>query len=114
MVAHSRAPLGAAAVRPLSVNAPIPLQVQVDRQGRPLAVRKPRWPRPRPVAQIQDRWRIDDEWWRDHPISRIYHLALLADGTLLTFYHDLIANLWFEQRDASGAEEGEPGLLVAR
>ena len=96
MVSHPRAPLGARDLRPL--NAPAPVQVQADGQGRPLAVRRRGWPRPRPVADVQDRWRIDDEWWRERPISRLYFTVLLADDTLLTLYHDLIADTWWEQR----------------
>ncbi|HUG36582.1 MAG TPA: hypothetical protein VML54_06500 [Candidatus Limnocylindrales bacterium] len=48
---------------------------------------------------MQDRWRIDDEWWREHPISRRYFNVLLVDDTLLTIYHDETANAWFEQKD---------------
>jgi hypothetical protein len=48
------------------------------------------------VARVQDRWRIDDEWWRERPISRIYHRLLLDDGALLVVYHDEIAGAWFE------------------
>lgn len=81
------------------MNAPIPLWVRADAVGRPVAVRRGRWTRQRAVVRIQDRWRIDDEWWRDHPISRLYFAVLLDDGTLLTVYHDLIAHVWFEQRD---------------
>jgi hypothetical protein len=64
-----------------------------------VAVRKRGWPAPRAVRQLQDRWRIDDEWWRERPISRLYYTLLLDDGRLLTVYHDLLAETWFEQRD---------------
>jgi hypothetical protein len=74
------------------------MEVQADAQGHPMAVRKRGWPRPRRVAAIQDRWRIDDEWWRERPVSRWYYLILLDHGALLTLYHDLLANTWFEQR----------------
>jgi hypothetical protein len=84
-------------LRPL--NAPIHIRVRVDGAGRPLALRRRGWSRPRAVARIQDRWRIDDEWWRTRPISRLYHRLLLEDGTLLTVYHDLVTDTWFEQRD---------------
>ena len=47
---------------------------------------------------IQDRWRIDDEWWRERPISRLYYSLLLEDESLVTLYHDLINDKWFEQR----------------
>ncbi len=88
-------------MRPL--NAPIQIWAQVDGDGRPLALRRRGWSRPRAVARIQDRWRIDDEWWRTRPISRLYHLLLLEDGTLLTIYHDLVTDTWFEQRDRGDA-----------
>jgi hypothetical protein len=49
------------------------------------------------IAQIQDAWRIDDEWWRD-PIARCYYQILLDTGALLTIYHDQITDSWYEQR----------------
>ncbi len=96
MVSYPRAPLGSRALRPL--NTPIALWVRADAAGHPLAVRKDRWPRPRAVARVQDRWRIDDEWWRDRPISRLYCIVVLEGNVLLTIYHDLVADAWFEQR----------------
>ncbi len=101
MVPDSGAPLGARELRRL--NAPTPIRVDTDDSGEPLAVRRRGWPGPRRVVRIQDCWRIDDEWWRDHPISRLYHTLLLDDGTLLTVYHDLLADTWFEQRDQNSA-----------
>ena len=50
------------------------------------------------MAAIQDRWRIDDEWWREHAIARLYYQLLLDDGSLLVVYHDLLHDAWFEQR----------------
>lgn len=96
MVSYPRASLGARALRPL--NAPVPLWVRADAAGQPLAVRRGRWAGPRRVVRVQDRWRIDDEWWREHPISRLYYTVVLEDDTLLTLYHDLLADAWFEQR----------------
>jgi len=49
------------------------------------------------VARVQDRWRIDDEWWRERPISRLYYTLLLDNGVPLTVYHDLVTDEWFEQ-----------------
>ena len=96
MVPNPRASLGA---RPLRVlNAPLPIEVRTDPDGHPLAVRRHAWRTPRPVARNQDRWRIDDEWWRERPISRLYHTLLLADGTLLIAYHDFTTATWFEQQ----------------
>ena len=97
MVSDPRAPLGARELRRL--NAPVPLRVRADADGRPRAVRRRGWSESRRVVRVQDRWRIDDEWWRAQPISRLYHTLLLDDGTLLTVYHDLLADTWFEQQD---------------
>jgi hypothetical protein len=83
-------------LRPL--NAPTPLRVQTDDHGRIVSIWRQGRLTPRTIAAIQDRWRIDDEWWREHPISRAYYAVLLDDGTLLTIYRDLITDMWFEQR----------------
>jgi len=83
-------------LRPL--NAPMPLRVQTDAQGRIVAIWRQGRLTPRSIAAVQDRWRIDDEWWREHPVSRMYYAVVLDDGTLLTMYHDLLADAWFEQR----------------
>jgi hypothetical protein len=82
-------------LRPL--NAPTPLRMQTDAHGRIVAVWRRGRLTPRTIASVQDRWRID-EWWREHPVSRLYYALLLDDGTLLTVYHDLLADAWFEQR----------------
>ena len=52
----------------------------------------------RDVSAVQDRWRLDDEWWRERPISRLYHTLVLEDGTLLVVYRDLLADAWYAQR----------------
>ena len=83
-------------LRPL--NAPTPLRVQTDEQGRIVAIWRQGRLTPRTIVSIQDRWRIDDEWWREHAISRLYYALVLDDGTLLTVYHDLQVDAWFEQR----------------
>ena len=103
MVQDPRASLGARSLRPL--NTAHAIWVRSDADGNPLAMRRNRWPEPRAVVRVQDRWRIDDEWWRDAPISRLYHMVLLEDGLLLTIYHDLTADAWFEQHD-HGAKLG--------
>ena len=53
---------------------------------------------PQAVSAVQDRWRLDDEWWRERPISRLYHTLVLEDGTLLVVYRDLVVEEWYAQR----------------
>jgi hypothetical protein len=50
------------------------------------------------VATVQDRWRIDDEWWRETPVSRVYYQLQLDNGRVVTLYRDLIGGGWWEQR----------------
>ncbi len=92
----SRADTFERVLRPL--NLPSPLHVESDAAGLPVAVRRAHWPSPRRVARVQDRWRIDDLWWRERPVSRLYYQVLLDGGELLLAYHDLVAGGWFEQR----------------
>ena len=49
------------------------------------------------VAAVQDRLRIDDEWWRERPVSRLYCQVQLERGRVLTLYHDLIGDSWWER-----------------
>ncbi len=61
-------------------------------------MRRRGWPVARPVTNVQDSWRIDDEWWREHPVSRLYYALLLADDTVLAVYYDRVTNRWYEQK----------------
>ncbi len=94
MVKDTGAPVGSDALRPL--NAPARLQVREDDSGRPAHVRRRhrRWVA---VARTADRWRIDDEWWRERPLSRTYYRVLLEDGQPLTLFRDDVTGQWYEQ-----------------
>jgi len=49
------------------------------------------------IISIEDRWRIDDEWWRSEPVSRLYYAVLFAAGKRLVIYKDLISGQWYKQ-----------------
>ena len=93
MVAHSREAARAHRLRPL--NQPRPIRVETDESGEPRAVVLGR--ERLAVAAVQDRWRIDDEWWRERPVSRLYFSLLLEDGRVVTVYQDLIGLRWARQ-----------------
>ena len=76
------------------VNTPVPVQVEIDDGGFPAAVRLPRR---QTVIDIEDRWRIDDEWWRPEPVARLYFGVRLASGQRLVLYHDLAGDCWYRQ-----------------
>jgi hypothetical protein len=66
--------------------------VRATPEGRPVALQlRSRW---RGVAVVQERWRIDDEWWRN-TISRDYLDVVLSDGKPLTLYFDRIDQSWY-------------------
>ena len=70
--------------------------VRTDEHGEPIHVRIPGRPARR-VAVVRERWRIDDEWWRQS-ISREYRTIVLDDGKVITLYHDLTDGAWYVQR----------------
>jgi len=82
-------------IRPL--NAPIAIRVTED-SGEPRAIIIER--SELQVTNIEDRWRVDDEWWRGRPVSRLYFHVLLEDGRHATVFHDLINDHWYQQRYA--------------
>jgi len=88
-----RPALTASRVRPL--NRPRPLRVEAGDDGRPAAV----WlsGRRRAVEAVLDTWRIDDEWWRERPVSRVYYSLLLEEGQTVTVYCDLVSGRWAKQ-----------------
>ena len=93
MVAHPRAQNRTSRIRPL--NRPRPLQVEAGEDGRPIAV----WlsSRRHAVEAVLETWRIDDEWWRERSVSRLYFSLLLEDGRTVTVYRDLVSGRWWEQ-----------------
>lgn len=92
MTGHSRSP--APRLRPLG--QPRSVAVRTDEHGDPTHVRLAGKPA-RGVEAIRERWRIDDEWWRQ-PISREYRVVVLDDGRHITLYHDLLDDRWYAQR----------------
>lgn len=78
----------------LPVNEPETIAVDADDKGKPLAVKMRTH---RKVEAILSCWRIDEEWWREKPVSRLYFTALLDDGVLLTLFRDLITGEWYRQ-----------------
>jgi hypothetical protein len=92
VVADTGKTLRADAYRP--INVPEPRRVEEDTAGLPATVRLKRR---QAVISIEDKWRIDDEWWRAVPVSRLYYNVLLASGQRLVLYKDLVSGEWLEQ-----------------
>jgi hypothetical protein len=93
VVAHTGATGSPGQVRPL--NRPRPVRVEAGEDGRPTAVYLSG--QRCPVEAVLETWRIDDEWWRLRPVSRLYYSLLLKDGRTVTVYHDLVRGRWARQ-----------------
>ena len=93
MVAHPGAAGGPGRFR--SLNRPRPVRVETDGQGRPTAAYLSN--RHYAVEAVLEIWRIDDEWWRKRPVSRVYFSLLLEDGRTVTVYQDLTSGRWWKQ-----------------
>ena len=76
------------------VNVPEPIRVEEDVSGFPVTIRGKRR---QAVVAIEDRWRIDDEWWRAESVARLYYNVLLASGQRLVLYKDLVDGDWYQQ-----------------
>ena len=113
MVANPRKTKGAGALRPLdrasnrkavnpgpinyrAVGLPAPLEVTEDGWQQPVSIALNR--RILLVASVDDRWQVDDEWWRERPISRRYYQVTTADGRRLTIFRDQANGGWYHQR----------------
>lgn len=91
MVQNTRETKSPGGVRPLSL--PEPVEVKTDEQAWPVAIRvRQRWV----AATVEDRWRIDDEWWREDPTTRLYFKLRLASGRLINIYNDALYS-WYYQ-----------------
>jgi hypothetical protein len=93
MVQDTGKTLRADTYRPVNIPEPVDVE-EASSFSLPLAVRVPRR---QAVVNIEDRWRIDDEWWRQEPISRLYFEVTLASGQKQVIYKDLIKNCWYRQ-----------------
>lgn len=84
-----------ASARLRSLNTPRRIAVEADDGGRPLAATISG--RRVAVEAHHETWRIDDEWWRPKPVSRIYWRVSLEDGRVVDIYRDLASGGWFRQ-----------------
>lgn len=94
MVKDPGAPVRTHRLRPLA--SPSRVRVQADERGCPRAVLVEGVVRG--VTAVQDRWRIDDEWWREKPVSRMYYQLQLEGDRVVTVYRDLPGGAWWLQR----------------
>lgn len=78
------------------LNEPVPADVRLGGDGRPARVR---WrERPEQVECVLDTWCVDDAWWSERPVRRVYHEVQLVSGVRLVLSWDVIEGRWLAQR----------------
>ncbi len=93
MVHNSRANSGDDSLRP--ANPPIPVDVRESARRTPAAIKiKGRWRR---VVSIDDICNVDEEWWRERPIVRMYYRVNLEGGRRMTVFRDMVDGAWYRQ-----------------
>ena len=93
-----------------SLNYPAPVTVAEDGEARPLSISLPpasprtQARRDRSQAQtlminsIEDVWQVDDEWWREKPISRKYYRVVTENDRHFTIFRDQTNGAWYRQQ----------------
>ena len=100
-----------------SLNLPVPIDVVENNSERPISVTLPpassdRPTRPRRLSQesqtpaltslavtaINDLWQVDDEWWRERPISRRYYQITTQNDRRVTIFKDQLNAQWYWQK----------------
>jgi hypothetical protein len=93
MVTNSGASPGSESFRPL--NPPIPIEVQESAHQTPRTIKiNGRW---RQVVSIVDVCNLDEEWWREKPIVRMYYRVFLEGGRYMTVFRDMLDGAWYRQ-----------------
>ncbi len=90
MVTDTRKALRPRTLKPL--NVPVAVAVDEDKSGRPATLIDPKRDT---VIDIEDIWRLDDEWWRAEALSRIYYTITTSSGRRLTIFKDLATGNWY-------------------
>ena len=97
---------GAGSLQFRSMNLPVPIEVVEDGAERPVSITLPparssrltKKGRSLIIASIDDLWQVDDEWWRERPISRRYYQVTTQDDRRLTIFRDQLNAQWHWQR----------------
>jgi hypothetical protein len=79
--------------RPL--NPTIPIEVRESTHQTPRVIKvNGRWHK---VISIDDLCNVDEEWWRERPIVRMYYRVILENETQITVFRDMLDGAWYRQ-----------------
>ena len=92
MVPHTRKALRTDTLK--AVNVPEEVAVEENGRGSPWALKGKR---KQAVLTIEDTWRLDDEWWRAVPLTRLYFAVIFFSRQGIIIFKDLQDNRWYRQ-----------------
>ena len=114
LVARGSVKQGTQSMQFRSLNMPVPIDVVENNLERPISVTLPssisdrsRQPslETKPlsltnlvITSINDLWQVDDEWWRERPISRRYYQITTQQDRRLTIFKDQLHAQWYWQK----------------
>jgi len=79
------------------LNLPQLVNVELDANGEPRAVRRSRGQETKAeVETVLECWRIDDEWWRKQ-VARRYFEVVLVSGKRVIVFNDVVTGEWWMQ-----------------
>jgi protein ImuB len=84
-----------AAPRLRSLNRPRAANVKAAESGEPAALHVSG--RRIGIESVLEVWRVEDEWWRERPVSRMYYRVILEDGRVVDLYRALGSGRWYRQ-----------------
>jgi len=72
---------------------PMPIKVQEDVDLRPLALALDG--ETIGVESIDNRCEVEEDWWKDNPVVRIYYQVTLEDGRQQTIFRNMVHGGWY-------------------
>ena len=71
----------------------VPIDVQEDGECRPVTLVLDG--RPQTVDSIDERCEVEEDWWKDNPVLRMYYRVTLDDGRQLTIFRNMVHGGWY-------------------
>ncbi len=93
MVTDPRGETGTRRVRRLKEPRPVSVEAAADGSPQRLLVAG-QW---RDLSPVRRPWRVDQLWWREAAVSRMYYRVATEDSPPLTLFQDLRTGVWFRQ-----------------
>ena len=78
-----------------SLNRPRAAKVEAAKSGEPAALHVSG--RRIGIESVLETWRVEDEWWRERPVSRMYYRVILDDGRVVDLYRAILSGRWYRQ-----------------